>query len=156
MKTIIRFLLFLVLFCTVASANEVAENTKPSSGKPIGDVKEFYKNKTTCYCTEARTIRLTLVSSELKDINIFECGEKSLVLIKVPTKFLSSKKSEDCGAKIDAGMEGMTACWIKKNYIKFDAPCGEEHFAGDPNVEDRPLCKDLGSVVGAGSCRKDK
>ena len=127
-----------------------------ASDSRFGVVKEFYKGKTTCYCTEARDIGLTLTSKSLKGIEIMQCGEKSLVQIKVPADSLKSKSNESCAANAGTGKNSMATCWIKKNYIRFEASCPTEQFAEDPNREERPLCKDLGSVVGAGSCRKEK
>lgn len=155
MKTIIGCVLLLSLFFSQVSAREVITDAAPTVQKPPGKVKEFYKDKTTCYCTQARSVRLKLMSSGLKDIDIIECGEKNLVRIEVPTATLTPKRSEVCAADTATNKKDFDACWVKKNYIKFNGRCISENFAGDPNVENRPLCKNLGSVVGAGSCRKD-
>jgi len=155
MKTITGCLLILSLFSNQVLAQEAAIDagrTNTSQGK----VKEFYKDKTSCYCTQARSVRLKLTSSGLKGIDIIECGEKNLVRIEVPPGALNPRKSEACAVDTETHKKGFDSCWIKKNYIKYTANCNSKKFAGDPNVENRPLCKDLGSVVGAGSCRKTK
>lgn len=154
MKIIIGYLLILSLFSNQVSAQEAATDAGRANTSH-GMVKEFYKDKTTCYCTQARSVRLKLMSSGLKGIDIIECGEKNLVRIEVPSSALNPRKSEVCAADSETTKKDSDTCWIKKNYIKFNGDCTSENFAGDPNIEDRPLCKDLGSVVGAGSCRKD-
>ena len=91
------------------------------------------------------------------DIDILECGEKNLLLINFPNEALKTDGSCETAGGTETSTS--TSCWVKKNYIRYafnsSFNCDTNIYAGDPNEDDKPLCKDLGSVVGAGSCIKE-
>ena len=168
MKSIITTTLLSILFVSGLCARDGAAMADSATGESNREVKGFIKDKITCYCTEARTKGLKLDKKELlnalkskgQSTDILGCGEKELMLIKIPLGGGEDELDVDvtgtCYADVEPDPDGRFSCWIKKNYIKYNANCDSVDSAGDPNVENRPLCKDLGSVVGAGSCRKEK
>lgn len=163
MKTITGFIfLILLLFGSRTMARDGIENAVT-----VGILKGFIKDEIMCYCTEAKSNGLKLDSKALKKAmksyaqgnSIYACGEKNLMLLKVPlgskSAGLGVKISESCYANSKPDANGTFACWTKKNYIKYDVDCPVVGFAGNPGEDDRPNCKDLGTIVGAGSCSKN-
>lgn len=162
MKTITGFIfLILLLFSSRTMARNGIE-----SDVTVGTIKGFIKDEITCYCTEAKSNGLKLDSKALKKAmksnaqgnSIYACGEKNLMLLKVPlgskSAGLGVDMSGSCYADATPDTNGAFACWTKKNYIKYDVDCPIVGFAGNPGEDDRPNCKDLGTIVGAGSCSK--
>ncbi len=160
MKTLITYKILLLL--TATSGVAIA-----GTGEHIGEVQEFLKGKITCYCTEARTkglrldkeVLMSALQSDGQSTDILACGEKELMLVKVPIGNgdidLDVDVAGTCYAGAEPDADGNFSCWIKKNYIRYTGDCGSGEFAGDPNVDEHPKCKDLGAVVGAGRCEKD-
>lgn len=164
MKIITGFIfLILSLFSSQTIAGDGIENAVT-----VGKVKGFIKDQITCYCTEAKSNGLKIDSKALKKAmkssaqgnSIYACGEKNLMLLKLPlgsnSAGLAVNMSESCYANAKPDTNGAFACWTKKNYIKYEVNCPVVGFAGNPGEDDRPNCKDLGTIVGAGSCNKKK
>ena len=158
------------VFSYLLLASSLALAEVVGAGEPIGEIQEFYQDLTKCYCSEDKKNGLKINSKDLTKVlressfgmSILGCGHKQLVQISLPAAALepsivsaeARQKSCYATAKTDAG--NSYACWIKATYIQHDAQCDETGFAGDPNADERPLCKDLGGVIGAGKCEKKK
>jgi hypothetical protein len=135
-----------------------ADNTIPLEEKIV----DFQSERIKCYCTEDGKEGLRLQGKNLRKhfkstgnkVDIYHCGNSNRVLVFLHSDSITDTEST-CYASAEQVVESFYACWIKESYIKQKPACKAAQASNLELADEKAQCEQLGTVLGAGACKKE-